>query len=173
MLIPVACSANYYGKTFSDDEIREFIIKGDITEFNRGICYQKFPIDPETPPPQEGSRNKTESRSATRGPFGDPQYNMQSTRQIQKPLTPAHTGPIYKCICPCPYSADSRGQTCGTNSAYFQYPDKQKPKCYREDVQDWEVNDYRSKYEIRGSANQPLQNNPTETNTDENTPPEK
>lgn len=46
----------------------------------------------------------------------------------------------FVCECACPYSKDIKGNKCGQNSAYFSG----LTKCYREDVKDYEVSDFRS-----------------------------
>lgn len=53
-----------------------------------------------------------------------------------------------KFSCPCPYSRDSNGNDCGQNSAYFKALDEEKPKCYPEDLRNYEVNDFRSEHDI-------------------------
>lgn len=55
-----------------------------------------------------------------------------------------------KCTCPCPYSKDIYGRDCGNNSVYFQYPDGDPNKipCYPQDIQDWQITDYRNQYNI-------------------------
>jgi hypothetical protein len=51
--------------------------------------------------------------------------------------------------CRCPFDTlKENNRECGDNSAYFQKPAEEKPKCYPEDVQQYEVNDYRSQYGI-------------------------
>ncbi|MCS5712531.1 hypothetical protein [Candidatus Berkiella aquae] len=54
------------------------------------------------------------------------------------------------CTCPCPYSKDIKGKECGNSSVYFQYPDGDPNKipCYPEDIQDWQITDYRQQYDI-------------------------
>lgn len=143
--------ADFTGKPLSDKEIRDLIIRGSLADFNRGQCYQKTEIPAETPPPppSEGNTTETETRSLTTSRWGGTQYNIQSSNQIQKPNVIATPSPTLKCMCPCPYSMDNKNQECGSNSAYFHYPAQYKPKCYVEDIKDWEVTDFRLKNEIR------------------------
>jgi len=51
----------------------------------------------------------------------------------------------YKGSCPCPYTTDKAGRTCGARSAYSK-PGGASPVCYEKDVIDKMVNDYRKKH---------------------------
>jgi hypothetical protein len=53
----------------------------------------------------------------------------------------AYTGP-----CPCPFSVDKMGKECGENSVYSQSPGQMK--CYRGDISDQEVAQYRKENNI-------------------------
>jgi hypothetical protein len=48
----------------------------------------------------------------------------------------------YPGICACPYSLMRSGRKCGKRSAYSK-PGGYEPKCYRDDVSDEMVRDYR------------------------------
>lgn len=57
--------------------------------------------------------------------------------------------------CPCPYSYNKDGYACGKNSIYIQNMDANKPKCYNEDIQEYEVKHYQSIYNIPAKNNKP------------------
>lgn len=46
--------------------------------------------------------------------------------------------------CPCPYSRDENAKICGDNSLYIKTTTSSKPKCYEQDIKDYEVENYRS-----------------------------
>ena len=48
----------------------------------------------------------------------------------------------FKDACPCPYSFTSQGLRCGTQSAWSKH-DGKGPACYRQDIGDPAVADYR------------------------------
>ena len=50
----------------------------------------------------------------------------------------------YKGSCACPYSKDRAGRNCGARSAYSK-PDGASPLCYKEDVSQKLVDEYRKK----------------------------
>jgi hypothetical protein len=50
----------------------------------------------------------------------------------------------YKGSCPCPYSTDKAGKTCGARSAYSK-PGGASPLCYGKDVTAKMVDDYRKR----------------------------
>lgn len=138
--------ADYVGKPMSDDDIRKFIIQGALNDFTQGQCFKKTLVPTETPQPQIDLGDDTNTGTLTLGNYSRWTYEMQQAAK-RKLLTPKPT-PIYRCQCPCPYSRNSQGDSCGTNSAYFNYPEEHRPKCYPEDIQAWEVDDFRSLHEI-------------------------
>lgn len=145
-----AVLADYTGKAMTDKEIKDLIIKGDISNFDRGACYRKTPVYIEAPinPPDNGSTTRTDKEIISTGTF-IPVYTIEATDQVQTKNNPVvNPDRIFKCQCPCPYSLNGKNQECGASSAYFQYPEQYKPKCYPEDVNDWEVNDFRNNREI-------------------------
>lgn len=141
-----AVHADYVGKTMSDDEIRKFIIQGTLSNFNKGVCFKKMlvPTEPTQPPIELG--DDTNTGTLTLGNYSRWTYEMQQAAK-RKLLTPK-PAPIYRCQCPCPYSRTSQGDLCGESSAYFSYPEEHRPKCYPEDIQAWEVTDFRNLHEI-------------------------
>jgi len=50
----------------------------------------------------------------------------------------------YKGSCPCPYSTDKAGKSCGARSAYSK-PGGASPLCYEKDVTPKMVDDYRKR----------------------------
>jgi hypothetical protein len=138
--------ADYDGKVLSDAEIRKFIIQGDLNQFNRGACYKRtlVPVDPPLPPADVG--DDTNTGKLTLGNYR--RWNYEIDQEAKRKVPIPKPSPIYRCQCPCPYSRNSRNEECGVESAYFQYPGEKKPKCYPEDVQDWEVDDFRNLHEI-------------------------
>jgi hypothetical protein len=50
----------------------------------------------------------------------------------------------YKGSCPCPYSVDRAGKSCGGRSAYSK-PGGKSPVCYDKDVTPKMIDDYRKK----------------------------
>lgn len=138
--------ADYVGKPMSDDEIRGFIIQGTLNDFAKGQCFAptRVPTDPSRPPIELG--DNTNTGKLTLGNYSRWSYEMAGEKK-RKILTP-RPRPVYRCECPCPYSRNSQGGTCGMDSAYFNYPDEVKPKCYPEDIQAWEITDFRNIHEI-------------------------
>lgn len=49
--------------------------------------------------------------------------------------------------CPCPYSLNTQGETCGSNSLYISNRGRGL-KCYLQDVHDFEIKQYRIRYDI-------------------------
>lgn len=118
LLTPLASSAM---KPMSDEEIRDLIVQGSIKDYEEGTnCAAAQQVRKEEPV------RSTEGETAG--------ANTSEDTTVANP---------YVCECACPYSKDLKGNKCGHNSAYFSDAST-KPKCYREDVQDWEVNDFRS-----------------------------
>ena len=51
----------------------------------------------------------------------------------------------YKGSCPCPYSTDKAGKTCGARSAYSK-PGGASPRCYAKDVTQQMVDEYKNRH---------------------------
>ena len=150
VLLCSTSQAGFEGKPLSDNEIRQLIIKGSLSDFENGMCYQKIEVNKETPKPSapdSGTTTNTIHRSFNSGTFW-PSYGLDITNSTQERIPPEDIAPTLKCPCPCPYSTNDKNQECGQSSAYYQYPIQHRPKCYPEDIKDWEVNDFRSSHEI-------------------------
>lgn len=139
--------ADYVGKSFSDEEIKKLILQRTLTQFANQECYLKTLVPPAPPTPEGNTRTRTDKLTYGNLGFYRPRLNYEWDYQRQK-TDPQRPEPIYKCLCPCPESRNYNGEPCGENSAYFLYPNEFKPKCYPEDIQKWEVDDFRSAYEI-------------------------
>lgn len=119
---------------------------------------------------QNATQNVTKEESQTGGSlftfgmYNNPYWNIigsnqsgttQESRNIQsqsgsKSDSQSYTDYPGKCTCPCPYSKDIYGKECGNSSVYFQYADGDPNKipCYPQDIQDWQITDYRNQYNI-------------------------
>ena len=141
-----SASADYTSKPMSDDEIKRMIIQGIINNFNNGVCYQKtlVPTDPPLPPTDVG--DDTNTGRLKLGNYYSWSYEMG--QEAKRKLPTPKPKPIYRCECPCPYSRNNQSEPCGESSAYFSYPEDQRPRCYPEDIQTWEVSDFRNLHEI-------------------------
>lgn len=53
--------------------------------------------------------------------------------------------------CPCPYNTMRNGRSCGGRSAYSR-PGGYSPLCYKRDISDEEVRDYRQSHGMTASA---------------------
>lgn len=147
---PVA-HADYLGKPMSDDEIRGFIIQGTLNDFAKGECFQKIliPVDPATPRVELGDNTRKSTQGISLGYYRWPiEIKLEGEQGAKRKILTPKPAPIYRCQCPCPYTRNSQGGICGESSAYFSYPEDQKPKCYPEDVQPWEVTDFRNFHAI-------------------------
>jgi hypothetical protein len=112
-------------KPMSDEEVRDLIVQGSIKDFEEGTrCSPDFQV------------RKKEPRRYTEGQAAGATTDEES--KVENPFV---------CECACPFSKDLKGNTCGNKSAYF-LDSTNKPKCYREDVKDYEVNDFRSEYGV-------------------------
>ena len=65
--------------------------------------------------------------------------------EIKRLLIQASIG-SYSGSCPCPYNTDRGGRRCGGRSAYSR-PGGAEPLCYESDVSDWQVENFRARYE--------------------------
>lgn len=66
-----------------------------------------------------------------------------STNKIKEALI-KRSHAYYSGNCPCPYNTTSRGRRCGKRSAYSR-PGGASPLCYKSDVTDRMVSEYRSR----------------------------
>lgn len=149
MTAPMSLWADYTGKAMSNDEIRDIMIQGDNNDFEKGHCYKKTLVTPATvmapSTPSVTTQSKKFSYNARQG------FSFDMQTQDQQKTAPIKSEPVYQCQCPCPYSQNNKNEPCGESSAYFLYPEEYRPKCYREDIQEWEVTDFRSEHEIPSS----------------------
>lgn len=53
--------------------------------------------------------------------------------------------------CPCPYNTMRNGHACGGSSAYSR-PGGYSPLCYKDDISDADVRDYRQSHGLAASA---------------------
>ncbi|WP_414502356.1 hypothetical protein [Zymobacter sp. IVIA_5232.4 C2] len=53
--------------------------------------------------------------------------------------------------CPCPYNTMRNGRSCGGRSAYSR-PGGYSPLCYKDDISDEEVSDYRQSHGLAAAA---------------------
>lgn len=69
--------------------------------------------------------------------FAVPAHAQRGDSQIRREIIRESIA-AYPGSCPCPYSVDRAGRTCGRRSAYSR-PGGYAPKCYPADVSDSEV----------------------------------
>ncbi|HRE32197.1 MAG TPA: hypothetical protein PLD88_09520 [Candidatus Berkiella sp.] len=158
-------------RALSNDEIRQEIIKGAIKDYENGACPTEYVMRHEssvsrsestTQSAQSSSSSSSKSESKAgdaigfwggysstwtiAGAVGQSSQSQGGSRTESKNTT---ENPAI-CTCPCPYSKDIKGKECGNSSVYFQYQDGDPNKipCYPEDIQDWQITDYRQQYDI-------------------------
>lgn len=74
---------------------------------------------------------------------GESQSGSQSGSTAEsrsKTINPA------QCVCPCPFSRDLQGKSCGSNSAYVRTNGANI--CYPDDIPDWVIDEYRIQHDI-------------------------
>lgn len=76
--------------------------------------------------------------------FGQSRPNAQKTDAEIKQILIQESIAKYSGSCPCPYSRDRAGKSCGKRSAYSK-PGGASPLCYPEDVPQKLVDDYRKR----------------------------
>jgi hypothetical protein len=133
-------------KAMSNDKVREMMIDASKRSF---VC----PPDDETNAEgtTEGSAEKSSSSTRIQKfetPSGETIIN-KSEIKAQNPTNNSATAMVNnRCTCLCPEDSDIQGK-CGDRSLYIRIKnDTQRPKCYPKDIQDWEVSDYREKFDI-------------------------
>lgn len=145
-------------EAMGDDQIRKLLIEDSLKAYEMGGCLARSRGRQEsstTTANENSVQKEVIEKEEIIGPgtlaegYGWQSVKIEAGKKTNKEqVTDTGTKDRLQCECACPYSVDANRRSCGSNNAYFTYPEGVKPRCYPQDISDEEVQHYREIYNI-------------------------